>query len=295
MNNIQTEKFVHPAKARIQIIISALILLGNLSIPINAQDRDNLRIMSFNLRYGTAEDGENSWRFRKENVVTVIKESKPDLIGFQEALNFQNEELLKMMPEYSCAGAGRDDGRSAGEFSSVFYRKDRIEVDTIKTFWFSDTPEIPGSKNWGNNITRICTWIHARDKLTGESFYHFNLHLDHESQYSRERSALLVIKKIQEKKEPVILTGDFNCGEENNAIKSILSGGMKDCYRLRNSKRENEGTFNSFKGETGGDRIDFVFISDGLDAEKSEIIRRNFEGKYPSDHFPVTAVIGFRK
>ena len=292
MNNKAITKFVHQI---IQIALSliVIVLLSNCLIvnPVQAQSKKELKVMTFNIRYGTANDGENSWQFRKDDVVKTIQAFKPDLLGLQEALQLQIDELLMQMPGYAYVGGGRDDGKSAGEYSCIFYQKDRFNIDSAETFWFSETPNIVASKSWGNNILRICTWARLHDKFSGKDFYLFNVHLDHESQPSREKSAELLMKKINEKTLPVILTGDFNCGDENTAIKTILSNGLIDTYRILNEKQPKEGTFNSFKGETDGEKIDFIFTTKDFLVKQSEIVRTSYDGKFPSDHFPVTAIL----
>ena len=292
MNNKAITKFVHQI---IQIALSliVIVLLSNCLIvnPVQAQSKKELKVMTFNIRYGAANDGANSWQFRKDDVVKTIQSFKPDLLGLQEALQLQIDELLMQMPGYAYVGGGRDDGKREGEHSCIFYQKDRFNVDSAGTFWFSETPNIVASKSWGNNITRICTWVRLHDKFSGKDFYLFNVHLDHESQPSREKSAELLVKKINEKTLPVILTGDFNCGDENTAIKTILSSGLIDTYRILNAKQPKEGTFNSFKGETSEDKIDFIFITKDFLVKQSEIVRTSYDGKFPSDHFPVTAIL----
>lgn len=292
MNNKAIIKFVHQI---IQIALSliVIVLLSNCLIenPIQAQSEKELKVMTFNIRYGTANDGENSWQFRKDNVVQTIKDFNPDLLGLQEALQFQIDELLEQMPGYASIGVGRDDGKTEGEHSCIFYLKDRFVADSTSTFWFSETPNIVASKSWGNNITRICTWVRLYDKLSKKNFYLFNVHLDHESQPSREKSAKLLITKIKEKNLPVILTGDFNCGDENPVVKTILESGLVDTYRKLHEKQANEGTFNSFKGETNSGKIDFIFATKDFQVKQSAIVRTSYEGKFPSDHFPVTAVL----
>ena len=292
MNNKPNNEFVHQSILKL-IKLAVIVLLFSCSIVghIEAQQNKELKVMTFNIRYGTADDGDNSWQFRKENVLKTINNFNPDLFGLQEALQLQIDELLKQMPGYSCLGVGRDDGKSAGEHSCIFYLKDRFDVDSTGTFWFSETPNIVASKSWGNNITRICTLARLKDKPSGKTFYFFNVHLDHESQPSREKSTLLLMKRICEKTLPVILTGDFNCGDDNPAIQTVIKSGLIDTYRKLHIKQTNEGTYHSFKGDTTGDKIDFIFVSNDFDVNQSEIIRTNYEGKYPSDHFPVGAVI----
>jgi endonuclease/exonuclease/phosphatase family metal-dependent hydrolase len=277
-------------------IFLIVLLINEKNFSQNSYKKD-LKIMSFNIRYGTANDGENSWQFRKENVFDIIKVNNPDLLGLQEALKFQIDEIIKALPEYKMIGVGRDDGKESGEFSCILYKKNRFIIDTTETFWFSETPNIPGSKHWGNNYTRICTWAKFLDKANKKYFYYYNLHLDHESQPSREKSTQLLVNKFLSQKEklPIILSGDFNCGETNPAIKTILNFGLKDTYRLLNQSTKDEGTFNDFKGDTNGERIDFIFISKDFRAIESKILRNDYNGKYPSDHFPVFARIRFLK
>ena len=273
-------------------LILFLTLLSITKFP--AQTKSNeIKVVTFNIRYGTADDGENSWKYRKENVFKELEIQKPDLIGMQEALLFQIQDILEALPNYSFVGVGRDDGIKSGEYSCIFFKKERFRLDTTGTFWFSETPDIPGSKHWGNTITRICTWAKFTDRFSAKSFYHYNLHIDHLSQTSREKSTELLINKIrlENNLNSVILTGDFNCGDENPAIQTIIKNGMIDSYRALHVKDENEGTFNEFKGITTGDKIDFIFVSKEFKILNSEIIRKNVNGKYLSDHFPVSAII----
>ncbi len=281
------------------LIILAGVFLINCSsgskTNIQRNSAKEIKVMTFNIRYGSADDGENRWEKRKFIVFETIRENYPDLIGFQEALKFQIDDLLGALPQYSFTGVGRDDGKTSGEYSCIFYLHNRFIVDTAETFWFSDTPKIPGSKSWGNEITRICTWGKLFDKFSGKNFYMYNLHLDHMSQNSREKSTELLVKKISGRNPnlPLILTGDFNAGENNKAVQNILSYGLIDTYRTLHKKTANEGTFNDFKGDDSSDKIDFIFISKNWKALESKIIKTNWNGRYPSDHFPVTAVIGY--
>jgi len=255
--------------------------------------------MSFNIRYGTAKDGVNHWSERREILFDVIRERDADLIGLQEALGFQIDEIVAAAPGYAVIGVGRDDAAKAGEFSAILFKKDRFRVADAGTFWFSDTPEVPASKTWGNNITRICTWARFIDR-DGRGFYHFNLHLDHESQPSRERSTLLLRQRIDARPFPgdaVIVTGDFNVGEKNPALAALVMKGdpatpFLDTYRVLYPDETVVGTFNGFKtGNTNGDKIDYVLVQPGAEVIAAEIIRTSRNDRYPSDHFPVAARI----
>lgn len=286
---------------RLRPVVSALFASLLLCSSLAAQSllRDPLHVMSFNIRYGTAKDGVNHWSERREMLLDVIRERDADLIGLQEALGFQIDEIVAAAPGYAVIGVGRDDAAKAGEFSAILFKKDRFRVADAGTFWFSDTPEVPASKTWGNNITRICTWARFIDR-DGRGFYHFNLHLDHESQPSRERSTLLLRQRIDARPfpgDPVIVTGDFNVGEKNPALAALVMKGdpatpFLDTYRVLYPDETVVGTFNGFKtGNTNGDKIDYVLVQPGAEVIAAEIIRTSRNDRYPSDHFPVAARI----
>ena len=228
--------------------------------------REPLQVMSFNIRYGTAKDGDNHWSARREMLFDVISERDADLVGLQEALAFQIDEIQAAVPSYAVVGVGRDDGGRAGEWSAILFKVGRFRVADAGTFWFSDTPEVPASKSWGNNITRICTWARLIDR-DGRGFYHFNLHLDHESQPSRDRSTALLRQRIEARAfltDPVVVTGDFNVGERNPALAALVSKGnpaspFVDTYRVLHPDETVVGTFTGFKmGNTAGEKIDYV-------------------------------------
>ena len=273
-----------------------------LAVQVSAQQaavREPLSIMSFNIRYGTAKDGDNHWSLRKDMLFDVVRERDADLVGLQEALAFQIDELIAAVPGYAVIGVGRDDAAKAGEFSAILFRRDRFRVADAGTFWFSDTPEVPGSKTWGNNITRICTWARFIDR-DGRGFYHYNLHLDHESQPSRERSAALLRQRIDARAhpaDPVVVTGDFNVGEKNPALSALTAPAatgaaafLIDTFRVLHPDETVVGTFTGFKfGETAGDKIDYVLVQPGADVLSAEIVRMSRNDRYPSDHFPVVA------
>jgi endonuclease/exonuclease/phosphatase family metal-dependent hydrolase len=253
-----------------------------------------LRVISFNIRYGTARDGENRWELRRELVVQVIRDFDPAVIGLQEALRFQLSELREAMPAFHEIGVGRDDGREAGEYAALLYDGQRFEVIEHGTFWFSETPAVPGSMSWGNRIPRICTWGRFRALIEGYSFYVFNVHWDHESQPSRVRSAELLQARVAARPhpdDPVLVTGDFNAGESNPAIQRLRASGLVDTFRVLHPDVELVGTFNGFEGDPGGDKIDGIWITPDWQVMRAEIDRSSSGGRYPSDHFPVTAVL----
>lgn len=265
--------------------------------------RTPLTVMSFNIRYGTANDGEDRWELRKDLLFGVVRDASADLVGLQEALDGQIQELLTTLPQYGVVGVGRDDGRTRGEYAAILYRRDRFRVSDAGTFWFSDTPEVVASKSWGNTITRICTWARFIDR-EGRAFWHYNVHLDHQSQPSRERSAGLLAERIAARRvltEPAIVTGDFNVGEANPAILRLTApqnGAAAlfiDTFRARHPDEKTAGTFSGFKfGVTTGDKIDYVLVPPGTEVLEAAIVRTSRNDRYPSDHFPVVARVVLR-
>ena len=254
-----------------------------------------LSVMTFNIRYGTANDGENNWAARRELLYEVIREQGADVIGLQEALDFQLDSIVAAVPGYAVVGVGRNDAARKGEYAAILFRKDRLQVASSGTFWFSDTPEVVASTTWGNRITRICTWARFIDR-DGRAFWHFNLHLDHESQPSRERSVELLRRRVDARpfpREPVVITGDFNVGEKNPALTALLSGNaFIDTFRTLYPDQQPAGTFSGFTaGKVDGDKIDYVFVQPGTAVLAATIVRTSRNNRYPSDHFPVTAQI----
>lgn len=281
--------------------LPALILCLCAALAAQNGPREPLTLMSFNIRYGTADDGENSWAARREMLFDVIREQDADVVGLQEALAFQIDEIVAAVPAYAVVGVGRDDGRRAGEHAAILFRTDRLRVADAGTFWFSDTPEVPRSKSWGNNYTRICTWARFVDR-DGRGFWVYNVHLDHESQPSRLRSTALLRDRILARSpdDPVIVTGDFNVGEDNPAMHTLLGGPsddsrggsplLVDSFRVLHPKAPSAGTYNGFKyGTVDGDKIDHVLVPPGSEVIRAEILRASRDSRYPSDHFPVVA------
>ena len=265
-----------------------------------------LNIMSFNIRYATKSDGDNFWDNRKELVLDVIKNNDPDVLGLQEALRSQLDDLINALPDYEEIGAGRDDGATKGEYAAILYKKDKFAVDESNTFWFSDTPDKPRSKGWGNKVTRICTWARLIDNENQIPFYIYNVHLDHQSQKSREKSVVLLSQKIRDRNhyDSFIVTGDFNAGEESPEILYLIGKTsignnveglfinpvyMQDSFGKMHPNTQNTGTFNGFEGKIDGERIDFIFSSYDNKIDDAAIDHTELDGRYPSDHFPVIA------
>ena len=258
--------------------------------------------LSFNIRFDNSNDGENAWPKRKEMVGQWVKSESPDVIGLQEALRHQIDDIKKIATAYSEYGVGRDDGKSRGEHCTILYLKKRFSLDKSDcgTFWFSDTPEKIASKSWGNEIPRICTWARFIEKKTDKGFYVYNVHYDHRSQPSRLGASELIIQRISKRKrsnEPIILMGDFNASENNPAIKIFKDEPLNlvDTFRVVKPDENMVKTFHGFRGGSfSGGKIDHVFMLPKMGKVSSaEIVRFNKEKRYLSDHYPVRAKLSF--
>jgi endonuclease/exonuclease/phosphatase family metal-dependent hydrolase len=292
-------------KRGVQVLASLLAAIVPLAASAAEPRRDaaELRVMSFNIRYGTAPDGDNGWPKRQEMVVRTIADFGPDLLGVQEALDFQIDYLLENLKGYETLGVGRDDGKREGEFSSVFYKAQRFEKLDGETFWLSEAPEKPGSKSWDSSLPRVVTWVKLKEKESGAEMHFFNTHFDHRGREARRRGAELLRKRIEAlgEKARVIVSGDFNCAAEDGPHGVLLGKNdaapkLLDSFRERHPERgPDEATFHGFSGRKRGVRIDWILHTTDWKTKQAAIDRREFEGRYPSDHFPVTAVLDSAK
>lgn len=281
------------------------------AIPVREDGAVELSLMSFNVRYETLDDQDShSWRERMVGATRMIRRQKPDCIGVQEALHGQVADLWASLPDYEFFGVGRDDGRSEGEYSGIFYQRARFRLDPAEcgTFWLSDTPEVPGSKSWGNEMPRVVVWIRLIDLAPGRGFYVFNTHWDHKNQKSRELAALLIAARIDTRNhpnEPVAMIGDFNSNEANPGLIYLLGervqiagsiriwpNGLLDTYQALHPGESNRRTLHFWKGSRDGVvKVDHIFVSKGAKIIESAIISE--DQPVVSDHFPVTARILF--
>ena len=263
----------------------------------------DVRVMSFNIRFGTAADGDNHWEKRKQFLVDTIKAFDPDLLGTQETLAFQRDYLAENLQGYDVIGVGRDDGGENGEMMALFFKQSRFEKIEEGHFWLSQTPEQPGSISWDSALPRMVTWVKLRDRrqANAKPILFFNTHFDHRGAEARVESARLLRSRVVELGAGcrVVVTGDFNTGEESEPYKALFAkyGGarspLRDAYRVAFPERAtNEGTFSGFKADaTSGPRIDWIAVSRDWRVVRASIDRTAREGRTPSDHFAVTAVL----
>jgi endonuclease/exonuclease/phosphatase family metal-dependent hydrolase len=252
-----------------------------------------LRVATYNLRLNVASDGANAWPNRKEMVKNLVRYHDFDVFGTQEGFRGQLTGVAELA-EYAFVGHGRDDGKEAGEHSAIFYKKARLQLLQTGDFWLSQTPDRP-SLGWDAKCcNRICTWAKFKDLQSGQTFYFFSVHFDHEGVEARRQSGHLMVQKIQEiaQNAPVICVGDFNSTPDTEQIKT-LQAHLGDAYLLTQHPAYGPvGTFNGFELTAPLiDRIDYIFVSKGSIVRSYAALTDSLRGRYPSDHFPVLAEV----
>ena len=281
-------------------MIGCLLFLAELPLSCTSTvAQDALRVMSFNIRYGTARDGVNAWPGRRQHVVSVIRTFGPDLLGTQETLPFQAEQLGQDLPGYQYIGWSRD-ASADGEQCGIFVKTERFEVQDSGQFWLSETPDEKFSKSWDSSLPRVATWVRLKDRsASGRSLLFINTHFDHRGVTARRESAAVLVQRAQQLAAglPVLLTGDFNCGEGSEPWQTLTStaAGLADSFRTVYPQRsDDEGTFHGFSGRASMDRIDWILCSPAWEVKAASIDRSEFGGRYASDHFAVTATVAWR-
>lgn len=254
--------------------------------------------MTYNLRYAGATPP-NSWAERRPVMKVLLSEYLPDIMGTQEGVFSQLQDLASDRRNYDWIGLGRDGG-SRGEFMAIFYRRERFEVMEYDHFWLSDTPDVMGSTSWGNTNRRMVTWARFLDRRNRREFYFWNTHLDHQIQPAREKGAALILERMAKLKPelPLILVGDFNAVARANKAYDILvgDGGLSDSwYAAKQRNNEDANSFNNF-GELGreGKRIDWILTRGNVDVRLSEVVTMRQNGQWPSDHCPVAAWVNLK-
>ena len=259
--------------------------------------QENLKIMTDNIRYDNPNDGENKWSLRKEFLTNQITYNYVDIFGIQEGLQEQVLYLDSVFVDFKYIGVGRDDAKTKGEYSAVFYNSKKYKVINHNTFWLSETPN-KISVGWDASMERICTYGLFENKNTNQQFFVFNTHFDHVGNIAREKSTALILEKILELNTnnlPVILMGDFNLKPDTKPIQ-LLSKELNDSKKVSKSKPFGpKGTYNGFKfNKPVLDRIDYVFTSKkNIKILKFAVLSDSKDCKYPSDHLPVVILLQF--
>lgn len=273
------------------LAIAAFALMG-----VACNRTSEIKVMSYNIRLssGTIEaDSIYHWEHRKQASLELMHQEQPTVFGLQEACPDQMDYMVENLPEYGYIGVGRDDGKRKGEFMSIFYKKDEVELIDGGTFWLSQTPD-QVTKGWDAACFRTCTWTILKKKDTGKKFVYLNTHLDHKGQEARKESIKLIVAKAEELtggKLPVFITADFNSPTTNEIFKPMQSA-MKDA-RVEAPVTDERGTLNCWGTTPPGVVIDHIFFR-GAEAQKFEVLRdKDYGAPYVSDHYPVmlTAIL----
>ena len=271
--------------------LAKLLLLFLLTIGTLSAQPELHHALSYNIRYDGHSDLAPDWSKRIAPIVAQLQSARPTIIGFQEVLKNQLDDLNKALPSYRAVGVGRDDGKAAGEFAPIFFDTTRYLLLQSGTFWLSPTPDMP-SKGWDAALNRICTYALLQSKYDGKKLWVLNTHFDHVGEDARLHSAQLLIEKFSEFTQivnaPMLLLGDFNA-EPDSPIYLLLKASFQD---LSCSKRHrelcSEPTFNAFTLTASDDKIiDYFFGSPGIVSIQFKVLKEHFDRSYPSDHFPL--------
>ena len=275
---------------RLFLLAAAFSFVALQAKPLAAQ---TLRVMTFNVRTGMANDGLNDWNHRRDIMVDTIREQHPDVLGTQELNKFQGDYIVGKLSQYVWFGIGRrgDDG---DEHMGVFYRSDRLRVIDSGNYWLSDTPDNPGSITWGNPYPRMVTWALFERKADGRRFYYCNTHFPYrdEDELARTRSAEEVLMPLNALPAdmPIVVTGDFNSSPDK-PDHAVLTSLLDDAWSSAIHHEGPEKTFHNFTG-VADRRIDWILYR-GFRALTAKTVTTQQRGRYPSDHFPVFAELAW--
>lgn len=273
---------------KIFMLAAAMIM----SLPLlQAQESEGLKVMSYNIRLGSAQDGTNSWALRYTATGKMLEDQKPDVFGVQEALEYQ-VRYIEEMCGYESVGVGRENGKKEGEHMSIFWNKKTVSMLKWGTFWLSETPEKP-SKGWDAECFRTATWALMKDKKTGKKFYFVNTHLDHKGTEAQKNGLKLIVDRIAEINPdglPMVLTGDFNIEPKNPALKD-LDARMQSTRKIA-EKTDDHATYNGWgKSST---MIDYIYVSGFSSCTEYQTVTKRYEDrKFISDHYPIFARLIF--
>jgi endonuclease/exonuclease/phosphatase family metal-dependent hydrolase len=248
---------------------------------------DSVRVMTFNIRYGTAEDGDNAWDRRRQLVAAMISRHHPDALAIQEGLAFQLDQLSSALGGYRKLGQHRNGGQE-GEFSGLYVNEDRVRVLRWGEFWLSSAPDSVGSIGWDAALPRMAVWADLERSGGGGTFRVYGTHFDHRGEMARVEGARLIGRHAAAG-PPAIIMGDLNAGEADDPLQALFDLGYASAYGTLHPESET-GTFNGFQDPTGGRRLDHILLDPRLSPLQAEIVTDRGDGVWPSDHFPVVAL-----
>ena len=278
------------------ISLISVVLFGILTQNIQAQEKSaaEIKVMSYNIRTGTAKDGTNSWNFRFSSTAMMLDEVKPDVFGIQEALNSQVMYIDEMCENYDYVGGGRDDGKKKGEYTAIFWNKKTVKKIKWGMFWLSETPDKP-SKGWDAKCMRTATWAVMKHKKSGKEFFFINTHLDHVGTEARKNALSLIISQVEKLNKdslPVVFTGDFNLNHDSPVL-SALDGKFQNTRKIA-AKTDSNRTFNKWGKEKGDKIIDHIYVSGFSSCMEYRTVTEKFgDRKFISDHYPIISILTF--
>ncbi len=275
---------------------SKILLLSFFLLVAVLGHTQTFNVGSYNLRYDNPDDAANNWTNRYKHIASIIQLYGFDIFGTQEGLSNQLKDLQGQLKDYKHFGLAREDGKEKGEHSAIFYNTNRFKLLDHGDFWLSDTPDKP-SFGWDAACIRICTWGKFKDLSTGKIFFMFNAHFDHKGLVARVKSSDLMLQKIKKiaGNNCAIFTGDLNFDETDSSFKQINESGIvRSCFDIADFVYQPNSSFNDFGQDiTPVSRIDHIFVTKDFKVKKAAILTNTYMGKYPSDHFPVMAVVEF--
>ena len=261
--------------------------------------QNEVNIMTFNVRYDNPEDGMNAWKNRVKYIAPTIRFYDVDVLGTQEVLHNQLVDMKAELPEYEAIGVGREDGKTKGEYSAIWYKSSRFSLQKYGYFWLSETPDTPGSKGWDAACERIATWVILKDTTNGKDLFVLNTHLDHVGQTARREGVALILKKVDSlcNNMPVIVMGDFNSTPESSVIAQIKS--QENTVRLYDTREISpivygpSWSFHDFGNLAYKDRplFDYIFVDKQVEVIKYGVISESFGDVYLSDHCPIFTAV----
>jgi endonuclease/exonuclease/phosphatase family metal-dependent hydrolase len=268
---------------------------------VSRSDRRFLRVLSCNIRVDVAEDSlsGNGWAHRREFCGDVIRSRDADLIGLQETQPAHFDYLKSRFPEFDTY-ALFNPGRIISPSNAVFFLRERFELLSAGGFWLSESPHVAGSKSWDTANSRFVNWVQLKDRRTGREFRFWNTHFDHVGHKARENAGAMVVQACKPLGDdfPQLLTGDLNAGVTHPAIKNLVEGGWVDTYAAIHGPEDPGFTAHAFKGVKAEarrpdgslkQRIDWVLVRGPVKPLAASVIRDSRDGKYPSDHFFISA------
>lgn len=270
------------------IVLGLMLIMFSITTLVS---QETIKLMTYNIKLDYPKEGENSWNNRKDWMLGQLQFYAPDVFGVQEAMPNQMIYMDSTLTNYSFVGVGRDDGKNEGEFSAIFYDKNRLKILESATFWLSETPD-KVSMGWDAVCNRVCTYALFEDLKTKQPFWVFNTHFDHVGKEARKHSVTLILEKIKQlnsKNLPLVLMGDFNLEPETEpiqTIKTLLDDALD--VSIKNPFGP-YGTFNNFEFDKPVTRrIDYMFVSkNDIKVNKYAVLSDSKDLKYPSDHLPV--------